>query len=152
MKPRSQRLARVLRVREVQEQLARRTWLTAEGQARNAEQATDDLRAARASMTSRLGESLTSLSPSWVMLSQAQIDRTGVRARAQAERARTLRGQAEATRAPWQERRAAARGLARLVERARNEEYAEALAAEARAMDEIAAQRGARQGRERSER
>ncbi len=146
MKQRSERLGRVLRVREVQEQEARATWLAAEGVARQAEEQVALLRDACAGMAEQLGDSVCDLPVAWVLLSHDQIDRTQRRSRDEHERALTLRDQADLVRAPWIERRAAARGLERLVERTRANEWAEELARDASALDEITAARTKRRG------
>jgi len=134
---RSERLRRILRVREVQEEQARAAWLRTENVARDAEAGTERLREALADMTARLSSELAALPPTWVVLSHDQIDRTGQRVVDQRERARTLRNQADAARVPWTQRRAAARGLERLVDRTCGQERADELAADAQAMDEL---------------
>ena len=144
MTRRADRLERVLRVRVIEEELARGAWQAAEGTARAAEDRAQDLRSARAQMTADLGRALPELTPSWVLLSQRQIERTQSKLHTQDERARTLRRQAEAAREPWQERRSVAQGLSRLVERAHLRAREEVLALEARLLDEITAARGLR--------
>ena len=79
MNRRSERIRRVLRVRRVEEEQARATWLSLEGTAVNSELRTETLRAAHASMTACLGEELGSLPPAWVLLSHDQIALTGRR-------------------------------------------------------------------------
>lgn len=150
MSRRSQRLRRVLRVREVQEEQARAAWLSSEVVARDAEDRTEALRSARADMAARLGEALPSTPPAWVLLAHDQLTLTGQRAAGQRERAATLRAQAEAAREPWTERRAVARGLERLVDRAAARERADDLADESRQLDELNSVRAAQ--RPRSER
>lgn len=147
MTRRSERIGRVLRVRRVQEERARVAWLSVEGAARDSEDRTEALRAAHAAMTVRLGDDLGTLSSAWVLLSHDQISLTARRTADQRERAATLRAQADAAREPWTERRAAARGLERLVDRARARERADELAAEVRQLDELNVARAARHPR-----
>lgn len=153
MTTRSKRLERVLRVRRVQEEQARATWLEAENTARDAEDRTQELRKAKEAMGNDLLEALGELPPQWVMLSHDRIDHAGVLARDQKERALTLRTQADVAKEPWAERRAAAKGIERLVERVREEEWAEAHAEEARETDErnVTSHAKKRGGHQRSE-
>ncbi len=144
MSRRSERLARVLAVRALEEEQARAEWLAAEQEARRAEDATQALWAARDEQTRELGAALPGLTPAWVMVSHGAIDRTERSALRQRERARTERERAEQARIPWEERRARARGLERLVDRLRTREEAEAHRAEARVLDEINSARALR--------
>lgn len=137
MSCRSDRLERILRVRQLQEEQARGVWLPAEIDARDAEDRTEALQQAGQAMTSQLSTQLASLSPAWILMAHGQIDSTGRRKVDQQERAATLRVQAEAARHPWTESRAAARGLERLVERLRSEERLDDRAQEGRQLDEL---------------
>jgi len=144
------RLARILRVREVEEQAARERFLEAQRTAREAEAraqaARDEL--ARSHETLR-GELTGTLQPGFVLLAQQALD--GLRQRRQrlAERARTLALQSEAERAAWGLRRRDVRGLERLQDRDREGWREEGARREAAATDEVAgvraaARRGAR--------
>ncbi len=144
---RSKRLARILRIRKVQEEQARALWLEAELAATRSEERASELGRARRNMVSHLGERLCGLPPAWVLLSHEQLERVGQKLRIRRERARTLRSQAEAAREPWAERRTAAKGLERLLERAKSKEYMQALALETRELDELNMERAARRPR-----
>lgn len=142
------RLQRVLRVRHVQEEVARARWLAAERAARIAGDARADADARRADAACELRDALADLTPAAILRQHAALDAlAGVAVRLR-ERARTLRFQADRERAPWELRRREARGLERLCERSREEAWLRALAREARELDEIAGARAfrARQG------
>lgn len=138
---RAKRLQRILRVRVVEEEQARATWLAAEGVAREAEDRVDHLRGERGAIVRALGDGLASTSASWVLVAHEQIERARLATEAQRERALTFRTQADSVREPWAAKRAAAKGLERLVERATESEQAEGLAAEAEELDEISVMR-----------
>lgn len=146
------RLARVLRIREVEEQAARERFLAADRVARDAETRADDARAAetRAQDELRAGQRAATLAPSFLLAAQAAIDELRRRRQSLTERARTLRFQANAEQTAWAARRRDVRGLERLEDRDRERWRADEAAAEAQTLDEVGSLRAAARERERA--
>ncbi|MCP3914811.1 MAG: hypothetical protein GY711_04525 [bacterium] len=137
------RLARVRRVREIQEELARADWLTAERSADAAEEASAAGFAEVAQAREQLGQRMESglSAPTETLHAFTAIDRIEDTARLWRERARTLRFQADQKRAPWEERRRDVRALELLEDRAREAEIQEEFEAETLELDEVALRR-----------
>lgn len=140
------RLARVQRVRAVEEDLARARFGEAELEARNAEdraearrrdidRAIDDLRGLQGS---------PKLAPTSVIAALSLVDEARATWRDADGVARGLRARAEEMRRAWMERRRDVEGLERLDGRARDEFRREQEHAEVALLDEVASQRDAR--------
>jgi flagellar export protein FliJ len=147
MKPFRFRLDRVLRVREVEEEIARAAWLTVESAAQAAEHRADALAEDRAAAFAALASDMAerSLPPAETLLRHASLDRLAGSVGAERERALTLRQQADQAREPWQDRRREVLGLSRLRDAAKSRHSATVLAEEIAEMDEVASTRAARQ-------
>ena len=141
------RLARLLRVRSIEEDVARASWARAELRAGEAEQRrralSSELAAARDALARELGCGVP-LSPAWITLAQRALDGLAVALRARTEEALTLRGQADAEARAWRERRSRRRGLEELESRARARHGREREAAEAAQQDEASSARAVR--------
>jgi flagellar export protein FliJ len=141
------RLARVQRVRELQERVLRAEWAAAERAAAEAQDTVHRLGALRGAAEADLARTMGAarLDARNVMLDQdsvARIDRAVVAAAASAQEARR---HAERMRAPWQERRSDAEALARLGARlATVERQAEAKAEQGRLDEHSGARHAAR--------
>lgn len=150
----SGRLDRVLRVREVEEDVARGAWAVAEAEASRARQRTLDLvaehRAALEDLARRQSEG--GISPGQALCAHRTIDLIAKEIVASKQRERRAAERAERARAPWENKRREKRGLELLVERARMARLEEARAAEAAGMDEVAIQRAAREKRSEEDR
>lgn len=143
-------LARLARVRSIQERLAREAWQAAVAEARLAEAGLDAAHAAVDGARDALRRlaSAGALDVGNVLIAQrelARLERDEVRVR---ERVVTLRERAERLRPAWQERRREVVGLERLEQHARDAWTVEERRREARAMDEVAETRAARARRE----
>lgn len=146
------RLARLARVRALQEEQARAEWQAAEQEARAAEARTARATADRDTARGLLADDLSAgaLGPGEVMLAHGQLDRMDREIRQRREVQVTARFQADQARAPWEERRRDVRALERLEERARDDHHREAEAAEAQTLDEVASTRAARKNQRNS--
>ena len=113
------RLARVLRVRGIEEEVARARWLEAVRAADAATRRADQLASAGSAHERELEEivSRADVDTPVVLGSHAVLDGLLVSARRARERARTLDFQASQQRAPWEELRRARRSLELLRER-----------------------------------
>lgn len=144
------RLARILRVREVEEQAARERFLAADRIARDAEtraeSARDALTSAREEL--RASQSAHTLAPGFLVSAQHALDELLRRRQSAADRARTQRLQADAERAAWAERRRDVKGLERLSDRDRERWLAEEARAEAQQLDEVGSMRAAARARD----
>ncbi len=140
MKPFRFRLERILRVREVEERVARVQLAGADYEARSQESLADvqrsRLEAARADVVSS-----PAATPAERMAWDLALDAGLAQALAARERARTARLQAEALRPNWTEKRSAAQGLERLRSRLAQEYALEERREESIDMDEIASRR-----------
>lgn len=137
------RLARLKRVRDVEERTARERFLAADRIAREAEEtvvrAREAVRDAEGDL--RAAQSDRALSPVRVLTALDAIAGLRERVRMLHERELPLRAAAEAERAAWSERRRDLRGLERLEDRDRERWRAEEGRREALALDEVAAMR-----------
>jgi flagellar export protein FliJ len=136
-------LQRVLRVREIEEEVALAGWRDAEGEARRARDATAAVRAEIASAEDELlamrgGEALDLPT---TLLSYRRIDDLGlalVRAR---ERERVASAEAERRRVAWDTARSARRAIEKLGERRRETHVAQELRREELERDDLASAR-----------
>lgn len=142
-------LARVKRVRAVEEQLARARFGTAEGLAREAEALVDARQADVAVAIDDLRglQGAPSLSPSAVITALGVVDHRREELRRAVATAQTLRFQAETLRKHWVERAKDVKGLERLESRTLDAARREAEHAEALEIDETASQRAERASR-----
>jgi flagellar biosynthesis chaperone FliJ len=142
------RLARLLRVRAIEEELARAALARAEAEARSAaavrERAAHELARGRSELVADLATG--TIRPARVLLAQRALGNLAVALRARLERERTLVGQASVLRAAWRARETDRRALVELESRAHRSHRAELERRENAALDEVA-QRRARQVR-----
>ncbi|MFT4539855.1 MAG: flagellar export protein FliJ [Planctomycetota bacterium] len=137
------RLARVLRVREVQAEMARLTWQEAEARARSAWTASERMREARVDASTRLATDLQTgeIAAANMIAGHDALDGMD-RAAGRLERtARTLSHQASELRMPFEERRKEVRGLERMRDKRKQEHLEETLRKDSAVMDEVAASR-----------
>lgn len=137
------RLARLKRVRDVEERTARERFLAADRRASDAEDAVARARDAvcAAEGDLRAAQSSRTLSPAHVLTALGAVAGMRERARVLHDRSLPLRAAAEAERGAWSERRRDLRGLERLEDRDRERWRAEEGRREALALDEVAAMR-----------
>ncbi|MBI5363000.1 MAG: flagellar export protein FliJ [Planctomycetes bacterium] len=137
------RLARLMRVRDVEERTAKERFLAADRIAREAEDAVvrarDAVRDAEGDL--RAAQADRALSPTRVLTTLDALAGLRARVRVLHERSLPLRAAAEVERAAWSERRRDLRGLERLEDRDRERWRAEEGRREARTLDEVAAMR-----------
>ncbi len=140
------RLGRVLRVRAIEEEVARARWMEAANLAEEASRQAESLDAIRRVRQSELASLLgnPTIEPAIVVASHAALDRLAIGVRSARERARTLLFQAEVHRSPWEALRRARRSLELLREKKLEDHYLEDERAQAREIDEIASDRAAR--------
>ena len=144
------RLERLLRVRTIEEELAREAWIEAREKARAAELDAEQRRAeadgALAELRRRQAE--PAIAPSRILAEHLHLQALR-RAHSRAElHARALAAEAARLAIVWRERDAAKRGLERLEEKARTAHRSEREVLEARTLDEVASMRAARVARE----
>lgn len=139
------RYRRVLRVRELEEELAREEFLASERVARQAEEQAARMQAELKRAQTELTETRLHrrVPPEELLTAQTTLESLGRSVSEQMRLARDLRGEAEGQRAAWEGARADVRTLERLEERQAGAAREEQRRAEARALDE-AARRGAR--------
>lgn len=140
------RLARVLRVREVQGEIARIAWQEAEASSQAARESAASMRRARAQAGLQLSSDLESgeIGAAAMIPGHRALD-TMDRAAGRLERnARTLALQAEELRRPFEERRREVRGLERLRDKRLREHRQENLREESAELDEVATTRASR--------
>lgn len=144
------RLARILRVREVEEQAAKERFLAADRIAREGETRADAARETlvHAQEELRAAQAEHALAPAFLVTAQNALDELRRRRRSAADRARTLRLQAAAEQTAWAERRRGVKGLERLSDRDRERWRADAAQAEAKQLDEVGSMRAAARARE----
>lgn len=140
------RLARLSRVRELQEEIARAEWQAAEDLAQRAEQRVMDLRELVAESDAALRElqGSSAFNSSEVLALQDLQDRVLGALKLARRQAAELRAAAEAAREPWTALRVELEGLARLESRARTRHRNELTRAEIAVLDQIAQERAAR--------
>lgn len=138
------RLARVLRVRELEEDLARSAWHAAVHAFRTADQHATELRARRDSALEDLAQAMRSgLAPAdWVIQARI-IDRVSEALVAVEQRARTLEKQADALLGPLRDRHMEVRKLERLRDKQTAAHQRECARKDALLMDEVASARAA---------
>lgn len=151
MKPGSRRrLDRVLRVREVEEDVARGAWAMAQAAARSSREKVESLVREHVEAEQDLAQrqAAGAAGPAETICAHRVLEHIG----SEIQRARRLQvdaeRRAEEARQPWEQKRREKRGLELLVERNRARELEEARQAEAIAMDEVAIQRAARTNRD----
>jgi len=140
------RLARLARVRVLQEEQARAEWQAAEQEAEAARTHRDQAHADRVQAREVLANDLrtSSIAPGEVVLAHQQLDRMDREFTRRRELAATAQFHADRARTPWEERRRDVRALERLEDKARTEHQYEVEAAEAQQLDETALMRAAR--------
>lgn len=143
MKPFRFRLQRVLRVRELREEVARAEFLAADGPAREAEELASacggDLRAAELELRDDLASG--PLAPAAVILEQGALQDLERRRLGARRRAATLRHAAERLRDPLRDAQKDRRALERLRERALEVHRVEVEKEDNRVLDEVAGTR-----------
>lgn len=138
------RLARVLRVRELEEELARSAWHTAAHAARTADEHSTGLRARRDSALADLAHKMRSgLAPAEWVVHAGLIDRVTEALVVVEQRARTLERQADALLGPLRDRHAEVRKLERLRDKQAAAHRRECARKDALLMDEVASARAA---------
>lgn len=137
------RLARLLKLREIDEELARDAFLAADHKARDAERAVElaSQERARAIDDARAMQSSAKLEPHALLAAGTCVERALVRLQERTRVAQGLRAKAEAERATWTARRADLKGLERLQDRDRDAWRAEEGRREAQTLDEVASVR-----------
>ena len=133
------RLARLKRVRAIEERVARASWSAAEHDAAGAEAALERHRAAIEGARTVGGG--TALDPRRALVDQQIVDGLVRGLLPRKEEALTLRGQARRLAAAWRERESDRRALEELETRARERHRAELQRLENREMDETALRR-----------
>lgn len=144
------RLARVRRVREIQERALRAEWASAERAANDAEDLVSRLAALRSGSGAELARRVVvgSIDVQQVILDVQSLDRLDNAVVAARARAGEARRSAEQRRVPWQQRRMEAEGLRRIEARQRTLERAEELERAQATQDEQTGMRHARGTRE----
>ena len=135
------RLARVLRVRRLEEQMARAHFVERQAEARRAEEVAASSAATAREMRTELAERLApgAIDPRSVLHAHDSLDGMGHVCRRHTERARTADLQAEEARAPWMDVRTGVRALETLEERKKERFRAEAEKRANQELDETAA-------------
>lgn len=143
------RLARLARVRRVQEEVAKAAWQTAVAKAREADERLESIEMQLSSAGDYLrdAQAKPQLHPAQVLNVRRSIELLEDHKHAAQEISRRLHTEADEARAPWQAARAALEGLVRLEEKALTRFRQELTREEAKEADQIAIQRAARQRR-----
>jgi hypothetical protein len=137
------RLERLVRVRALEESVARAERARAENEARAAEARADELRTRLAQDQAFVRTALTDSTPAARLLgAHRALDATAVQLRARAESARLSRQAAERAAAEHHQRKTAARALDELRTRALGEHAAELAKEEQALLDEVAQRTG----------
>lgn len=146
MKPFRFRLARLVRVREAEEEIARDLWQRAERRYRDAEERVERIieEIAAAIDALRHAQGGARLSPRGVLAIQATIDRQHAALEDARRRTEQLRSLADEERKPWQALRMELGALERLEAKARATHRLEATREENKEMDQLASERAAR--------
>jgi flagellar export protein FliJ len=143
------RLAKLRRVRALQEDAARVAWAEAVALARVAEQAAaqraEELESARRFLARERASRTTR--PALLLAYEQALWSNEAAARRARERAVTLSGQADRLRTPYEQRRSDRKALDNLHDREREEHEGELRRREQLALDEIVSARDARSGR-----
>jgi len=143
------RLARLTRVRAIEEQIARESWALAERSARNAEELAErtlaDVHAARTTLREQLSSG--HVVPAEMLQRQSLCDALAARRTLALQRARMARNAAEAERALWIAGKRKLEGLERLETRDLEAWRLAENAHDAAELDEVAAVRAARKAR-----
>lgn len=144
------RLARVRRVREIQERALRAEWASAERAANDAEDIVTRLAELRSGSVIELALRVVvgSVDAQQMVLDVKSLDRLDAASAAARARARDARRTAEQRRAPWQQRRMEAEGLRRIEARQLGLQRAEDLERAQATQDEQTGMRHARGTRE----
>lgn len=139
------RLARVLRVRRIEEQAARATFLEQQVLAREAQESAEQALGQRQLMESQLTDQLQSgpIDPRSAIRGQNSIEGMGHVCRRRRDQATTLSLQAEQAREPWVETRVDVRALERLEDRMRERHLSAVEKKANQELDETAARRAA---------
>jgi flagellar export protein FliJ len=147
-----ERLARVRRVRELQERALRAEWATAERAANDAEDIVTLLAELRSGSGVELAQRVVvgSVDVLQMVRDGESLDRLDAAVVAARTRAQGARRTAEQRRAPWQQRRMEAEGLRRIEERQRALRRAEVLEREQTTQDEQSGMRHTRRSAERA--
>ncbi|MCA8980468.1 MAG: flagellar export protein FliJ [Planctomycetes bacterium] len=140
------RLARLFKVREIQEEIARGEWQAAEDLARRAEQRVHEILQLVAETNASLRELQASeqLSSTEVLALQDLLERVTRTLAGARRQAAELRAAAERAREPWTALRVELEGLGRLEQRARDAHRTELTRVENAELDQIALERAAR--------
>ena len=148
------RLARLERVRAIEERVARATWSRAEQEAAEAETEYATRRDAIAEARAQLTEARSETGPldlDELLLAERAIDGMVSQLRNVREAALTRRGQAESLLRDWRERKTGKRALEQLRSKAKARHAATELEDENREQDELALMRASRPGRKAAE-
>ena len=142
------RMERLLRVRKLEEEIARSRWLAALRASARAqervEQVQEQIQATEQHLRSQISSS--SVTPRAVLSTQSLQSRVWSELQRRQENAKTAAFQAEQQRAPWQQKRTEAEGLERLRSQRREIFLQESDAREIELLDEIASRRHSRPG------
>lgn len=147
-----ERLARVRRVREIQERALRPEWASAERAANDADDVVSRLAELRSGSEVELAQRVVvgSVDVQQMVLDGESLDRLDAAVVAARVRAREARRVAEQRRVPWQQRRMEAEGLRRIEQRQAALQRAEGLEREQSTQDEQSGMRHARGPSERA--
>ncbi len=137
------RLARVLRVRQIEEDVAKAAWSSALQAATEADRAVENTRVVRKRSQNELAASLASsqLTPAEVLTRHKTLDALSADLERRLQQAKTLHFQADQMRVPWEAKRNEVRGLERLRDKHKEEFHHEERLTESALMDEIASMR-----------
>ena len=140
------KLARLARVRHVQEEQARAKWQSAELEARHAQARVEGLgeQALVALGYLRDLQGQAQLDPGRVLSARRSIELLDSARRSALKNARACRARADVARTPWQNQRAELEGLKRLEDKARARFRLEAEQAEAKESDQLSMERASR--------
>jgi len=140
------RLARVLRVRQIEEDVAKAAWSSAIATANEADRRVEATRLARQTSQTELSQALagSKLTPAEVLTRHRTLDALSADLERRLQQARTLHFQAEQMRVPWEAKRNEVRGLERLHDKHKQEFQAGERLTESRLMDEVASMRAAK--------
>lgn len=140
------RLARLARVRRIEEERARAAWQAVEAAARRAEQGVlvREAEVSEVQAALREAQSHPQISPATVLSLDGLLARAQERLVSERQRARRRRAEADSAREPWQRLRTELEGLDRLEEKARSSHKVERDRVEAQELDQLASERAAR--------
>ena len=135
------RLQRLQRVRQVQEEVAKATWMEAEQSARSAQSAHARLQDCLRSSQQHLIAPEGNANPAWVALNQSLETHLVQRIKHAANAVDQAQQAADQARAPWQERRVESEGITKLVDHAQEQRKKDSLNDQNRELDEVALRR-----------